>query len=258
MRKYFKILKYLTTEIADIIFWLNTPDKNFKKDGIFIVDNFFTQELCEELVEQAKTLLSDESKSLGPQSWFYVRGNKGDGRDTKVRQFFGFNHLNDKLNEIVESETVTKTFEEKLGKKLVLRNCSMMVDEPDTETKRSFHSDNNPPPSFKAFVYLTDVLEEENGPFSLIKGTHRAHYLRAKNVVSNILNDRKVSDLETYLPKEKETAFTGKKGTAIFSTQTSFHRGNPKHSEKTRFMLVFYYSLQSQGPFEEFSLGKEF
>ena len=47
MRKYFKILKYLTTEIADIIFWLNTPDKNFKKDGIFIVNTFFTQELCE-------------------------------------------------------------------------------------------------------------------------------------------------------------------------------------------------------------------
>ena len=35
MRKFLKILKYLTTEIADIIFWLNTPDKNFKKDGIF-------------------------------------------------------------------------------------------------------------------------------------------------------------------------------------------------------------------------------
>ena len=258
MRKFLKILKYLTTEIADIIFWLNTPDKNFKKDGIFIVNNFFTPELCDELVEQAKTLLSNESKSLGPNSWFYVRGNKGDGRDTKVRQFFGFEHLNENLKKIVDEQAVTNLFEAKLGKKLVLRNCSMMVDEPDTETKRSFHSDNNPPPSFKAFVYLTDVKEEKNGPFSVIVGTHRSRYLRAKNVINNIINDRKITDLETYLPNKEETAFTGEKGTAIFSTQTAFHRGNPKHSEKTRFMLVFYYSLDSQGPFEEFSLGKEF
>ena len=113
MTKFLKILKYLTSEISDIIFWLTTPDKNFKKDGIFVVPNFFTSELCDELVDQAKTLLSDKSKSLGSQSWFYVRGNKGDGRDTKVRQFFGFNHLNEKLNEIVEREMVTKTFEEK-------------------------------------------------------------------------------------------------------------------------------------------------
>ena len=256
MRKIFKILNYLVSEIKDVIFWSTTPDKNFKSDGIFVVPNFFSAELCDELVEQAKSLLSDESKSLGPDSWFYVRGNKGDGRDTKVRQFFGFDNLNSNLKKIIDARTVTNLFEEKLGKKLVLRNCSMMVDEPDTETKRSFHSDNNPPASFKAFVYLTDVLNETNGPFSVIVGTHRSHYLRAKNVVSNILNNRKITDLETYLPKQKETAFTGKKGTAIFSTQTAFHRGNPKHSEKTRFMLVFYYSLKSQGPFEEFSLGK--
>lgn len=256
MKKLLKILRYLITELSDIIFWIRTPDKQFKKDGIFVLPNFLSPEFCDELVNQAKTLLSNESKSLGPNSWLNARGNKGDGRDTKVRQFFGFNYLNKELNEIVESGKITKAFEKKLGRKLVLRNCSMMVDEPDTKTKRSFHSDNNPPPSFKAFIYLTDVLEEKNGPFSLILGTHRAHFLRAKNVISNIINDRKVTDLETFLPREKETAFTGKKGTAIFSTQTSFHRGNPKHSDKTRFMLVFYYSLESQGPFEEFSLGK--
>ncbi len=60
MVKFLKILKYLISEIADTIFWLTTPDKNFKKAGVFIVPNFFTPELCDELVEQAKTLLSNE------------------------------------------------------------------------------------------------------------------------------------------------------------------------------------------------------
>ena len=36
MVKFLKILKYLISEIADTIFWLTTPDKNFKKAGVFI------------------------------------------------------------------------------------------------------------------------------------------------------------------------------------------------------------------------------
>ena len=187
----------------------------------------------------------------------FVRANNDEGRDTKVKQFFGFDELNVDLKKFIDSGKILNIFESKLGKKLVIRNCSMMVDEPDTETKRSFHSDNNPPASFKAFIYLTDVLSEKNGPFSVIVGTHRAHYLRTKNVISNIMNGRKVNDLETYLPKQDETAFTGKRRTAIFSTQTAFHRGNPKHSEKTRYMLVFYLSLESEGPYGEFTLGRE-
>ena len=244
MKKILKSLLYPLREIKDYFFWLSVPDKELRNNGIFVEENFFDEKLCDNLVEQANTLISDKSKMLGENSWLYVRANNDEGRDTKVKQF-------------VDSRKILNLFERKLGKKLVMRNCSMMVDEPDTETKRSFHSDNNPPASFKAFIYLTDVLSEKNGPFSVIVGTHRAHYLRAKNVISNIMNDRKVSDLETYLPKQEETAFIGKKGTAIFSTQTAFHRGNPKHSEKTRYMLVFYLSLESEGPYGEFNLGRE-
>jgi hypothetical protein len=257
MKKILKSLIYPLREIKDYFFWLSVPDKELRNNGIFVEENFFDEKLCDNLVDQANTLISDKSKMLGENSWLYVRANNDEGRDTKVKQFFGFDELNDDLKQFVDSRKILNLFERKLGKKLVMRNCSMMVDEPDTETKRSFHSDNNPPASFKAFIYLTDVLSEKNGPFSVIVGTHRAHYLRAKNVISNIMNDRKVSDLETYLPKKEETAFIGKKGTAIFSTQTAFHRGNPKHSEKTRYMLVFYLSLESEGPYGEFNLGRE-
>ena len=48
----------------------------------------------------------------------------------------------------------------------------------------------------------------------------------------------------------------GKKGDLILSTQTLFHRGNPEHSERTRYVLIFYFSLKKYGPYPEFTLGK--
>ena len=35
---------------------------------------------------------------------------------------------------------------------------------------------------------------------------------------------------------ERDDYFLAKKGTLIFSTQTLFHRGSPKHERKTRFI----------------------
>ena len=70
------------------------------------------------------------------------------------------------------------------------------------------------------------------------------------------MNGRKVSDLETYLPKQDETAFTEKRNCNIFNTNCISQR-KPKHSEKTRYMLVFYLSLESEGPYGESTLGRE-
>ena len=44
--------------------------------------------------------------------------------------------------------------------------------------------------------------------------------------------------MDNFVPDIEETAFCGKKGD-LFSTQTLFHRGNPKHAEKTRYVLIF-------------------
>ena len=62
--------------------------------------------------------------------------------------------------------------------------------------------------------------------------------------------------MDNFVPDTEETAFCGKKGDLIMSTQTLFHRGNPQHAEKTRYVLIFYFSLKKHGPYPEFNLGK--
>ena len=62
--------------------------------------------------------------------------------------------------------------------------------------------------------------------------------------------------MDKFIPKKSETAFCGKKGDLILSTQTLFHRGNPEHSERTKYFFIFYFSLKKNGPYPEFTLGK--
>ena len=92
MKKILRSLLY-PLEVRDYFFWLSVPDKNLEKME-FSLRKIFDEKLCDSLVEQAKTLISDKSKMIGEKSWLFVRANNDEGRDTKVKQFFGFDELN--------------------------------------------------------------------------------------------------------------------------------------------------------------------
>ena len=252
-----RIIGFSLREIIDIFFWFKVPKGNFKKDGVATVKNFLDKELCDELKNIADKIFEDKS-NLSPDSWINEREKETEGKiDTKVKAIFSFEKNSEVLEQFINSNLLQETFENELGYELVLRNCCLQYDEPDTFTKRSFHTDNNPPPSFKAFIYLTDVDDLINGPFTVIKGTHKkARYLRIKNVIYNLRNNLPTTNMDNFVPEIEETAFCGKKGDLIMSTQTLFHRGNPKHAEKTRYVLIFYFSLKKHGPYPEFNLGK--
>ena len=257
MKKIKSIVGSILREILDIFFWIKVPRGEFKSDGISVESDFIDKALCKELVETANKIFSGEQE-IHPGSWINERSKEFEGKvDTKVKAIFSFEKNNEELKRFIDTNKLQSKFQETLGYDLILRNCSLQYDEPDTETKRSFHTDNNPPPSFKAFIYLTDVPETKTGPFTAITGSHRFNrYLRIRNIVYNLNKGLPTSNMDRFIPKKEETPFCGKAGTLILSTQTLFHRGNPKHSEKTRYVLIFYFSLKKYGPYPEFTLGK--
>ncbi len=257
MKNLKRVLGFCLREIMDVLFWIKVPSGDFKKDGVKTLESFLDKEICDDLKNLADKIFEDSSL-LSSDSWINEREKESQGKiDTKVKAIFSFEKNSKELEQFINSNVLLDTFEKELGYELVLRNCCLQYDEPDTFTKRSFHTDNNPPPSFKAFIYLTDVDDVINGPFTVIKGTHtKARYLRIKNVIYNLKNNLPTSNMDKFVPNIDETAFCGKKGDLIMSTQTLFHRGNPKHAEKTRYVLIFYFSLKKYGPYSEFNLGK--
>ena len=248
-------LKSVINEILDSLFWRKLPKNEFTKNGFTIIENFLEPDLCDELVEVGKRNTKDKSQMLSDSVWINVRAEAADGKDSKVKNIFNFNLLNPKLDEFIKSDILSDKLEQYLGKKVILKTCSLQIDEPDTRTKRSWHVDRNPPPTFKAFIYLTDVDSELEGPYCAIPGSHKWRGKRLLNILTNLITGSKRSDMHRYIG-ERDDYFLAKKGTLILSTQTLFHRGSPKHERKTRYMLINYFKAEVYDDGKEFELGK--
>ena len=248
-------LNSIVKEISDSIFWSKLPKNEFTKNGFIIIENFLNPEVCDSLVEIGKENTKDKSQMITEDVWINVRAEAEDGRDSKVKNIFNFNKLSPELDEIINSGVLSKEFEKHLGEKVVLKTCSLQIDEPDTRTKRSWHVDTNPPPTFKAFVYLTDVDSELEGPYCAIPGSHRWRLRRLLNILINLLLGAKRSDMHR-LVGERDDYFLAKKGALVLSTQTLFHRGSPKHERKTRYMLINYFKANKYDDGKPFELGK--
>ena len=94
---------------------------------------------------------------------------------------------------------------------------------------------------FKAFVYLDDV-DEGNGPFAYLKGTHRDHLTRLKKqVVGNPPGESATSFYEPEIePKlDREARICGPAGTLILTNVRGLHRGTPQ-ADRSRSVLVNY------------------
>lgn len=99
---------------------------------------------------------------------------------------------------------------------------------------------------FKAFLYLDDV-DEGNGPFTFLRGSHRSHLTRLrKQVVGNAQGSN-----YTFYPEDlradlkNEVMLCAPAGSLILADVRGFHRGSPQ-LERSRSVLVNYI-LREQG-----------
>jgi hypothetical protein len=118
----------------------------------------------------------------------------------------------------------------------------MMIFQHNTQTNehtRYYHVDAFER-EFKSFLYLDDV-DEGNGPFAYLPGTHKKHLTRIrKQVVGNERdNDTSFYPEEIGMGLESETRICGSAGTLILANVRGLHRGTPQE-ERSRSVLVNY------------------
>ena len=119
------------------------------------------------------------------------------------------------------------------------------LSDPDANEKdfshaaQRFHFDAEWPAFIKFFIYLTDVTEE-NGPLSVVAGTHRSkHIWRDGRIAEGELLD------EHHL-RDKERRMTGPAGTLIIADTAAFHRGVPVEGDP-RLIMSFDYAVTRLG-----------
>jgi len=160
--------------------------------------------------------------------------------DQNVRQLTGAQHLSPGVDRLFSSGRIERTMSGLTGFALAVGGMTVQIDWPDTRTKRGLHVDSHWPPTYKCFIYLTAVTGPENGPFSVVPGSHRHRAKKVKAIAGNYLHGRKPTDLDAEYRLADARCVLGDPGTAIFADQRLAHAGWPEHTTGTRFMLVAY------------------
>ena len=115
-------------------------------------------------------------------------------------------------------EGVQRLISGNVGEAISGSGFSIQFDGVDTKTKRGYHLDGTWPPLYKAFIYLTDVDADGDGPYTIIPGSNRHVLRKAMSQFINSLSGGQHSDMPLYSDRRCVRMY-GKAGTLVLSTQ---------------------------------------
>ncbi|HEX7132064.1 MAG TPA: phytanoyl-CoA dioxygenase family protein [Iamia sp.] len=241
------VLSAIKGNLAAWRFWRQQPDNDFTRNGYEIIPGVLDAATCDRLIDLGESLLDDHSYRIDGDCYLSVRAERGIVGDSQVRAIMNINLVDDGVAELMASRTVQSLYEDRLRVGVEVRGFSLQVDGVDTKTKRDFHVDGLYPPVFKAFIYLTDVTEDGEGPYTIIPGSHRHYARKLANDVRNALRhgDRR-RDMGSFIPRDRASKVLAPRGTMILSTQDSIHKGWQDHWKSPRFALIAHATTAAQ------------
>ncbi len=142
------------------------------------------------------------------------------------------------LHHVLRSSELQSCLERASGAAWTVETVNAYVNR-GVQSTRGFHVDAFGT-RFKSFVYLTDVRDLEDGPFSYVVGSHRDPAVRStadffSRGVSHSPTDVPVVDAASAVP------VLGVRGTVVLADQSGVHRGAPQGRSSERIVLVTNY-----------------
>lgn len=146
-------------------------------------------------------------------------------------KFLGF------INSLKLNKILTKIH----GGEWRILNTNIYINEGVINT-RGLHVDDYNNQSYKVFVYLSDVLNLDDGPYCYAPGTHILDniFRQLNEKISTVLSDV-ATDTFIFRADQKFLPLFGEKGTIIISNQSGAHRGFPQSSSGRRIAAVFHF-----------------
>ena len=223
-------------------FWRSAPANQFTSNGFEVIPNFMPREECQRLAELARATIKDHSYRVKDLCYTTVRAEKGAGTDSRVKQVMNVHIIDSYVNGLAEEGTIQRLLAERLGEAVSWIGFNIQFDGVDTETKRGYHLDGAWPPTYKAFVYLTDVDADGDGPYTVIPRSNRDVLRKAMSQFINGFFGGEHSDMPLYSDKRCVRIY-GKAGTLILSTQDLVHKGWHNHHARDRYVLIGEFTL---------------
>lgn len=167
-----------------------------------------------------------------------------DGRESYDTGMLDIFHIDKELPvlEHIPTAPIEDMIRAVAGEEPRLKNANAYLND-GVEVTRGFHCDGVDSRQYKAFVYLTDVAEQD-GPYAYIESSHRPSAIRYWNLVVNFVKGRPLTDMRHTGSGHLNRA-VGAAGTLIVSNQRGFHRGMPQAPDRRRALIALNYELHS-------------
>lgn len=219
---------------------------SLEENGIFLLEDFLDPNICDNISKDIISTISSVDKNTTKEYEDYIvldpndpnrgsnwmdaqsktvinfRGNHGSVvYDTGFCDIFNPHYLFEgigSLNNHPLFEKISRAY----GKNPANNYSNIYYNDGITDT-RGWHKDAR---MIKLFLYLTDVLTEDYGPYSYLPGSHKSPH--------------NVRDIKEWPHDENQRMkILAPKGTLIGSYQHGFHRGIPQQEGKKRAMFVY-------------------
>lgn len=215
-----------------------------KKNGCLVIKNFIDKELCDSLVLDGKKIINNRNDAVSIES---------NGADLRV---YGVNKIENKFELKIEADKLN-AFAKKFYKKNEISYFQMLGNinymENNTGSGGGWHRDSPFSHQFKFILYLSDV-NENNGPFQYLVGSHRTDSIFEYSKRCGIklgqyrFTDKQFNEIAS--DKYQIKTVCGAAGDLLIADVKGLHRGKPL-VEGERWATTRYY-FRNEVP-EEFN-----
>jgi len=233
--------------------------RKLNTEGIVIIENFFTKELCDEIIssidkyiEDRRDFIANVKKKVAENQQYKFGVPMDDGSAFWVDEAEADVRIvhAEKINEIINekfflNDTLINIGEQILQAKLA-RDFTMAnrisFKQYNLGSGGGWHRDNGYQNGFKALIYLNDVTNE-NGPFEYIKRsfTLKNHLFDFPYPDKYQFTEKEIAD---YVAKNTNlySCVIGKAGTLVLFNTNAIHRGKPV-KDGVRYAITNYYNF---------------
>jgi hypothetical protein len=211
---------------------------DLRRDGYAVIEGYWPRERALETGRALEQELKD-GVDRDYDSGAYLRFWDDRAYDQGVRRLYHVDKLMPELRDFRDDPFVLDTVN---GYYRLPFHPALLMFQHNTRSNhdtRYYHVDGFQR-EFKSFLYLDDV-DEGNGPFTYIPGTHRSHVRRLRKQLAENGEASPTSfhadEIEGAL--DREVQITGPAGTLILADVRGLHRGSPQRAG-SRSVLVCY------------------
>ena len=239
-------------------YWATRPRNEFTDNSYVVIPDFLSPEECARIRAVADRHLPGPSHVVSGTCYTWVKKEARHGRNASVRELLNANAIDEGLASLLSSDRIQQMFTERLGERVELLGFGVQLDEVDTTSKRGWHVDVLYPPLMKAFIYLNDVEDPGDGPYTILPGSHRFWFRKVLNDLINACTIGARRDMRYFVPDRRARAILAPAGTMILSTQDAMHKGWSNHWRRPRHVLIAYGVTAPYFSGQPLSEGREF